>query len=140
MKKNILQLLVIFSFSLNLGAQELNQNDSIKVLMMDKLEIGGSYEIIFQSRGCFHNYSDTLKISREYDVYYFSTGKDRLILEGEFLKKYRRFEYELLYVNHFGGCTTSDYYILKTNDEEILLLIDGSCDWDGFQNITRKEK
>jgi hypothetical protein len=123
-----------------INAQDVKQIDSVEVLIIDTLSIGSSYEIIRHSQGCFHNYRDTLKISRKNDGLYVSMKGNEIKLETKLLEKYKIFERELLYEFHLGGCTTVDEYILKTKSFEVLLLNDDSCKWNGFDNFITQEE
>lgn len=138
MTKRVLHIIIYLVFPLMVNAQDVKLDDSNVELMIDSLSIGSSYEIIRHSQGCFHNTHDTIKISRMNDGLYISLGNTELSLQGKLLKKYRTFEFELLYGIHNGGCTTVELYILKTNSHMVPLLNDSSCKWDGYDNFVNE--
>lgn len=139
MSIKLIIILFFFGLPLIVNGRGSNHKDSTKVLMIDTLGVGSSYEIIRYSRGCFHSYSDTLLISRKDEGLFITIKNNELSLEGKLLQKYRVFEEELLYQTHEGGCTTVDQYILKTSAFHILLSYDESCHWRGFDKLLKPD-
>ncbi len=132
MPQRILTIIIFFWLPVGAIAQNDLSSDSTYKFMIDTLQIDSSFEIIRDSRGCFHRNSDTLKIYRTNDGLYANIGGKVITLSGNSLENYRKFEFELLKNAHNGGCTTQEDYSLRTNSFHVLLVSDYSCSWRGF--------
>lgn len=132
MTQRILNIIIFFWLPVGAIAQNDLSIDSTYKFMIYTLQIGSSFEIIRDSRGCFHRKSDTLQIYRTNDGLYANIGCKTIMLNGNSLENYRKFEFELLNNAHNGGCTTVENYSLRTNSFHVLLVSDNSCQWRGF--------
>ena len=104
---------------------------------IDQLEEIDTYDLVFASRGCFHNTMDTISFSRrgnEYEAFW--DGKSKA-LNAEELDYIRKFEIEFLAFAARGGCTTSDTYIFLFKGQ-VIGKFDDTCDWHGAYYLKKK--
>jgi hypothetical protein len=117
-----------------------------------KLKDKDTISINFQSQGCFHATFLKILISKEADDYvaqlykvnwnYITKKKKTTIqfrgdsllktatLTNKNIQDFIRFENELNFANT-GGCTTTDWYDIKSKYLNIKKT-DGGCSWNGF--------
>lgn len=120
------------SFYIKLCPDELLESD----LNSDfKLENNDTIEIQFSTSGCFHRYSESIKIYKQQDVFV-SELKDRdtslaVKMNQKMLSDFVRFKNEIIVIKDSKGCTTTDKYIIKSKNWN-LTRIDGGCEWDGY--------
>lgn len=119
----------------DLHAQNTTKSNTGQQLFIDTLQVGSSYQIIFHSTGCFHNYWDTLSVSRNSKNYFLKYKNQETTLKRKNLERYKQFEQELRFDSHEGLCTKRDQYLIKTHNLEETITMDGSCHWDGFENL-----
>lgn len=95
----------------------------------------------FNSSGCFHNQNSHLRLWIKENIVFarlIENGevKEKILSKGQ-LHTFNAFANKLSKLNEKGFCTTVDTYVLKMNSK-ILKKIDGSCDWNGFENLKIK--
>jgi hypothetical protein len=115
-----------------------------------------SITITYQSQGCFHNFFNRIILRRVYDhiqarlygdtMEYYLKGDSvhyrpkrnvligRKTLTPEDSLAFIGFENELR-ARHKGGCTTQDYYTIKSKYWNCHIR-DGGCTWPGFYSLT----
>ncbi len=126
---------------------EYPQNTLSKLLDKDTISIS------FHSQGCFHSSTSKILISKEAGNYVASLYSPKrayvtklrkktiqyqgdslyktVILTNKNIQDFTRFENELNFATDDGGCTTTDWYVIKSKFLDIKK-IDGSCTWRGF--------
>ena len=103
------------------------QQDS---LIIDLLQNNESYNIHFQSDGCFHRTRNALQISKVNSEYYIlSNGNQKKLSESQ-VKLLREFEIEIKCIPD-QWCTTIDYYTLEYANKKYKYK-DNTCEWNGF--------
>ena len=95
----------------------------------------------FNSSGCFHNQNSNLRLWKKENIVFarlIENGevKERILSTGQ-LHIFNVFAKKISNLNEKGLCTTVDTYVLRMNNK-ILKIIDGSCDWNGFENLKLK--
>ncbi|MCP2028093.1 hypothetical protein L1276_003261 [Flavobacterium sp. HSC-32F16] len=99
------------------------------------LEENHKVEFYFESVGCFHSAKESLIISKKGKKYYVeSNGKSRNLNRKE-LDAIIKLECELDLIK-YGGCTTSDHYIVKSGNEQ-KEFYDETCKWNGWNNLLK---
>jgi hypothetical protein len=123
-------------YSVDLCIDYINYSKEIYKPIIDKLQDKENYKILISSQGCFHSTSDTLTIVRENNSYSATWTNKRKTLTQSDIDVVRNFEIELNYMT-YGGCTTSDTYIVIYKNKKIQIE-DGSCRWNGDTYLKAK--
>lgn len=98
-------------------------------------------KIEYTSSGCTHFDQSELIIEKQdsdFIAKLMSEGKllRKLYISNVQLDSVKSFIYQLKNFSSSAGCTTNDYYLVSYQNEKIKR-IDGSCDWDGYNNLVR---
>lgn len=106
----------------------------------NQAELIGSVECKFQ--GCFGGGQSKITLYRKAGnvVAYYIDKKDNLssaTLTPEQVKSFYQFIKELKEKKFLFGCTTTESYSVRIKNE-IIDKTDGSCDWHGFDKLTKK--
>lgn len=117
-------------YSVDVYINYLDYSKETHTPIIDLLEEKDSCVIFIESRGCFHFKDDTLIIKRNQDRYTLNWGDTCKTLSKADIEKIRHFEIELNYMMR-GGCTTIDTYSIHYHGNQMLLISDGSCSWNG---------
>ncbi|MCF2875013.1 MULTISPECIES: hypothetical protein [unclassified Tenacibaculum] len=121
--------------SISLCVDKIDYNRNQNVLLIDEMKIGETLIFSFESQGCFHSSKDDIRITKNQNdltVTYNETSKKLSALQYNLL---REFEIELR-SNHLGACSTNNRYgVFNKQTNEIYLVIDQSCQWNGFKNL-----
>ena len=97
----------------------------------------------YHSSGCFHLTKEEIKFynENEHTIAKIKNEKGEIKtkkLSNNEKKQVSLFFRQLLNIeNGMGGCTTVDSYILSMKNKKDLLIVDGSCDWNGFYQIKK---
>jgi len=102
---------------------------------IDQLKNGENYSIQVSSQGCFHSSKDNYLIKRKGENFYLTFDKKEKLLNESNIQAIRHFEIELNYMQSFG-CTTTDSYIVKYKNKEVVIS-DGSCSWNGEYHLKK---
>lgn len=119
----------------------LNYIDSNKIIfkpIIYTLKPNESYQIIMESKGCFHGIKDTLIIKNENHMYTAFFRSKQKILSGNELIMIAQFEHELKNIDSKNcKCTTIESYTLLYNKYQ-KTITDDCCQWNGYNYIKRK--
>lgn len=124
-------------YTTNLCVNFLDYNKEKYIPIIDKLQENEFYNVITRSRGCFHSSKDTLTIKRNKNIYTLTYGTKSKKLSSKDIDEIRHFELELNYMIDKGFCTTTDTYVVNYNGIT-KQVDDGSCDWHGFDYLTKQ--
>ncbi|AZQ42778.1 hypothetical protein [Nonlabens ponticola] len=110
--------------------------------LASKFDHGDKFIIDINSSGCFHNERVTFKF------FFLANEIVGEVWNGEKLKKRKHLGTDIKEIVDFekkvrlisrqdGGCTTTDRYTIKLNDQEYKA-IDGSCSWNGMDALYKQ--
>lgn len=124
-------------YSVDLCVNYINYSKESYKPIIDQIQDKENYQILMQSKGCFHSTADTLIISRKNSTYYATWANKKKTLTQADIDAVRHFEIELNYMADAGFCTTADTYVIiyKNIRKKI---IDGSCRWNGNYHLKKK--
>jgi hypothetical protein len=102
---------------------------------LSALKNGETIKIIFSSSGCFHQFRETLIITRQNNLFLakltdINTTKSVTLTQSN-VDAFKRFENEIREVKNSFGCTTVDTYTI-TSKSWTIKRVDGGCAWTGF--------
>lgn len=123
-------------YSTELCTDYINYELETYIPFIDRLHEGESYSIEAESMGCFHHISQSMSIENKSGNFYVRDGKKKKQLDSADIEAVRHFEWELNYMQR-SLCTTTDTYTL-TYKKEKLEIIDGSCNWNGYDRLLEK--
>ncbi|MEY8847226.1 hypothetical protein AB9K26_00290 [Psychroserpens sp. XS_ASV72] len=105
--------------------------DSIKhITFIEKLKNHEEFSIDLWHSGSISGEGASLKIRKQDNLFYAKYNGQETKLTPSKVEAIKRFELELINLN-YGGCSVTDNYTLKYNDEE-LIIEDRTCNWHGF--------
>lgn len=137
----IITLFCSKSFSISFSFYNKNSDSTSKKINIDtpiilKLKPNESYSIIFQSKGCFHSFIDTLIISK-IDTNYFAINQNKTtLLDSADIKTIIKFEF-YLQRNYKGSCTTNETYKVIYQNHIVRKMFDNSCQNYNFQFLIK---
>lgn len=100
------------------------------------LDEGQKVEFYFKSTGCFHSFEGDLTVTKEDNAYYLKSRTLSKKLNKAELDAIIKMECELNLLKN-GGCTTSDYYVVKFGKQE-KEFYDNTCRWNGWRNLFKQ--
>ena len=108
--------------------------DSVNHLpFIEKIKRNEEFSINVTTIGCVSFGGTEMKIKKLNDgIYATRYDKEKKLSQNE-IELIRRFELELVNMDN-GGCSYTDIYTLKYNENE-LIINDGSCNWYGFSRL-----
>ncbi|MEN2402066.1 hypothetical protein GKZ90_0019910 [Flavobacterium sp. MC2016-06] len=93
-------------------------------------------EFYYESVGCFHSFEGSFVVTKKANAYYIKSRTISKKLNKKELDLIIKMECELDLLQD-GGCTTSDYYVVKfgKNEKEFH---DRTCAWQGWTNMFKQ--
>lgn len=117
--------------------------DTGEETFIEKLSTESKLQFSFNSSGCSHSKTEEIIFSRVNNIFFaeFNDNKSPLVkkeLNREQIQYLIIFERKLRKMkDSMGDCTTEDSYYLTLENEE-LIIIDDSCDWDGYDKMKKE--
>lgn len=107
---------------------------------IDLIKNGEKYELIYNSQGCFHGVSETITITKRKDKHFLKYNKSIKEISDKEKEVIRNYESDIYYREFDSGCTTIDQYLLIHKGDTITDNWDGSCEWNGWNNLLENLK
>lgn len=121
--------------SISLCVDKIDYSTNQNVLLIDEMKAEETLIFSFESLGCFHSSKDEIKLTKNQNnltAIYNGNSKKLSTLQYDLC---REFEIELR-SNHLGWCSTNNKYgVFNEQTNEIYLVNDESCKWNGFINL-----
>ncbi|WP_131725389.1 hypothetical protein [Chryseobacterium sp. Leaf180] len=93
-----------------------------------------SVEIKYNSQGCFHQISDSIKISNKNENYFILHKNVEKQIDKKQLENLIKFESQLYAIPSDGLCTTIENYSINFNNETKEIRNE-NCVWSGWSNL-----
>lgn len=123
-------------YSVSIYPDYSNYKDFTSKSFVRNLEENQKVEFYFESLGCFHSAKESLVITKKEKVYYAENKGESKKLNSAQLDAIIKMECELALIK-YGGCTTSDHYIIKSGKQE-KEFYDETCKWNGWKNMSKQ--
>ena len=101
--------------------------------ILSKLKADQEFIIKFESTGCFHFVTDKLTIKKKLNEYFVSYKGKTKELSQEEVEAIKSFEEEIKLTSEWACTTVDTYYIIYQDQSQ--KIIDGTCDWNGFNKL-----
>lgn len=109
--------------------------DLVNKSFVRNLKENQSVTFYFESIGCFHSEKESFTVTKKDKVYFVEYMGHSKILNEKQLRAIIKMECELELIK-YGGCTTSDHYIIKFENQE-KEFYDETCKWRGWSNMLK---
>jgi|GEM_PF-3509911 len=103
-------------------------------LFIRRMGEGDTLHLVVTTNGCFHFAKHQLKIIKQYGTYQLETAQRTKPLSIQELESIVLFEQQLRARHDSHDCTLVDSYVWRLKSDS-LLLVDGSCAWNGHTRL-----